>query len=372
MFNSVALEVVIGLLFIYLLYSLLATVLSEMIASVLGLRARNLKEAINRMLTDDKPRSRVRRFFSSLRIMKSPRNPVIDGFYDHPEIKYLGGTGMFRKPSFIRAESFSKALVGELSGDGRVTGEKIGAVLNVSANGPGNGLSGEQKGAIDPESAGYILGLWEESGREVARFRLLLEDWFNRTMQQASEWYRRKIQLVLVVLGFGMAWFFCADTFVIVKKLSVDRNAREQMVGLADAYLRNQPAQADSTLLSVKRKLDADLAGANSLLGSGGWLPDRIAVTLDPVSHIRTYSPQVDPNCLSSTQRKISGGMLAPTFGDKVGYLFRLAYYHFFGFLITAIAISLGAPFWFDLLNKFMKLRTAARDKPGAKPARQA
>jgi len=27
------------------------------------------------------------------------------------------------------------------------------------------------------------------------------------------------------------------------------------------------------------------------------------------------------------------------------------------GWIITALALSLGAPFWFDLLNKLMKLR---------------
>jgi hypothetical protein len=29
------------------------------------------------------------------------------------------------------------------------------------------------------------------------------------------------------------------------------------------------------------------------------------------------------------------------------------------GFLITAIAVSLGGPFWFDLLGKFVKMRSA-------------
>ena len=29
------------------------------------------------------------------------------------------------------------------------------------------------------------------------------------------------------------------------------------------------------------------------------------------------------------------------------------------GYLLTALALSLGAPFWFDLLNKLMKLRGA-------------
>jgi hypothetical protein len=32
------------------------------------------------------------------------------------------------------------------------------------------------------------------------------------------------------------------------------------------------------------------------------------------------------------------------------------------GFVITALAISLGAPFWFDLLNKFVRLRGSGDD----------
>ena len=40
------------------------------------------------------------------------------------------------------------------------------------------------------------------------------------------------------------------------------------------------------------------------------------------------------------------------------------------GWLITALAISLGAPFWFDLLNKLMKLRSsvAASSTTKSKP----
>src|SRR6267142_7015924 len=52
MTGSVALDVVIGLVFVYLLYSLLATIILEMVATGLGLRARNLFTAIDRMLTD--------------------------------------------------------------------------------------------------------------------------------------------------------------------------------------------------------------------------------------------------------------------------------------------------------------------------------
>jgi hypothetical protein len=37
------------------------------------------------------------------------------------------------------------------------------------------------------------------------------------------------------------------------------------------------------------------------------------------------------------------------------------------GWLITALAVTLGAPFWFDLLNKFMSVRSTVKPKPTAK-----
>ena len=80
MFNSVALNVVIGLVFIFLLYSLLATILSEL-ASWLGLRARNVKEAIDRMLNDHKETGFWHRLWDSMRLMKNPDNKVVNAFY---------------------------------------------------------------------------------------------------------------------------------------------------------------------------------------------------------------------------------------------------------------------------------------------------
>ncbi len=52
MFNNIAFDVVVGLVFIYLLYSLLITVIGEWVATKLGIRARLLRIAIERMLND--------------------------------------------------------------------------------------------------------------------------------------------------------------------------------------------------------------------------------------------------------------------------------------------------------------------------------
>jgi len=44
----------------------------------------------------------------------------------------------------------------------------------------------------------------------------------------------------------------------------------------------------------------------------------------------------------------------------------KLTLVQLFGWILTAAALSLGAPFWFDLLNQFINLRGA-----GTKPARE-
>jgi hypothetical protein len=380
MFNSVALDVVIGLVFIYLLYSLLATVLAEIIATNLGLRARNLKEAIDRMLNDENTKvksvwepgwfwDKIVRIGDSIRLMKNPKNVHVNNFYNHPEIKYLGSSGIFRNPSSFKAVSFSKTMMYILNGSGPIDPAKIEAELKNSA-----------PQILGKETASYVLSLWEDSYGDVSRFKQQLEAWFDRTMEQATEWYKRKIQLVLLVLGFLFAWVFNADTLVIVRKLSNDKSAREQMVNLAEAYQQNNKQAPESvkaflnrtesieyskkldSLLDVRKKLDEAAANANTLLGTFCWLPDSILVKVDPITQTKVYPVGIEKEIVPHD--KPSKGLTGSYYlrfdtGDKWAYSFGIMRKHIFGFIITAIAISLGAPFWFDLLNKMMKLRSS-------------
>ena len=54
MTGNIAFDIVIGLVFTYLLYSLYATVLMELFSSLFGLRAKNLRYTLKRMLKDEK------------------------------------------------------------------------------------------------------------------------------------------------------------------------------------------------------------------------------------------------------------------------------------------------------------------------------
>lgn len=366
MFNNVAIDVAIGLIFIYLLYSLLATVLSEIIATWMGLRARNLKEAVNRMLTTEETQGLFNRLVDSLKIMKDPENKIIDNFYSHPEIKQLGSSGIFKNPSSFKAESFSKTLLYLLNETGPLDKGRIDSSLRKA----------DISKILSPEAARYILYLWEDSYGDILKFKLHLEAWFDRSMEQATEWYKRKIQVVLLILGFCLAWFFNADTFTIIEKLSKDKEARAQLVTMATTYVANnpRPTQQDSTsnfsparldtLDTIRKNLEADVANANSILGLGSWPADIVHVAIDPKTNKKHYSPAIDPLGLTNEQQNVANGDdIIFKASEKWSYFFSLLLPHFFGFLLTAIAISLGAPFWFDLLNKLIKLRTSIKQE---------
>src|ERR1700744_4393338 len=101
MFNNVALDVFIGLVFVYLIYSLLATVLQEIIATNIGLRALILRKAIRRML-DDHESGTVQKYSSELKHLVCVENSqkkaiedridtVIKAIKEQPCYKYNNG-----------------------------------------------------------------------------------------------------------------------------------------------------------------------------------------------------------------------------------------------------------------------------------------
>ncbi len=369
MFNHPILDIVIGLVFIYLLYSLFVTTIAEIIATKLGLRARNLKEAIDRMLNDEADMNILQRLWDSIKILKNPNNKIVRNFYAHPEIKYLGSSGVFRIPSSFKAVSFSKTLIYLLNCSNSVDPQKIDEELRLKA-----------PKVLGKETADYVLSMWEDSGREVVKFKQQLEAWFDRTMEQATEWYKRKIQIILLLLSFFVAWIFNVDTIGIVKNLSKDKDARDQMVKLATAYIETHPespkkvsALLDSanaeeykrqldSLLAVKKQLENDIAGTQMLLGSSNWLPDSAVVRTEAKTGKKILDLNIDAGLLPANKiPKDYNGSIQFSRSEKWRYFFGALGSRWPGFLITAIALSLGAPFWFDLLNKMMKLRTSIK-----------
>jgi hypothetical protein len=361
MTNLIVLDVVIGLVFIYLLYSMLTTILQELLATWFSFRSKLLERAIFRMLEDGSLFDK--RFSSFKSLFKKPdhiqHSKTLTGmFYNHPMVKYLGENRYNSKPSYITKETFSKVMIDLLHGDDINTGDDIKPVIEDSIR---EGKLALSNIPIGKQTLRYIRSVWIDAQGDVDVFRKSLEQWFDDTMERCSGWYKKYTQYILLILGLLIAIIFNVNTIEIIGKLEKDPALRESIVQQADAFTKAHPdlyqervtglnanknftvAYSKQDSLALKNKLDSVARAKNdSLLNRGKVLTQRA-------------------DSLLKEDIAKANGLLGTGIGS---YSFKWTEWttilsSILGWLITALALSLGAPFWFDLLNKLMKLRSS-------------
>ena len=229
MTGSVAIDVALGLCFIFLLYSLLATIIQEMVSRWLGLRARMLLKAVARMLDDQEEGKFVGRFLEYFYdIYKDARfyfvnsfenRPISEKFYTHPTIKYLGESSWNRKPSYLSDKIFSQTLVDILRGeDYDGTQNQMDLIKERLAK---NVLNFKDKCDTVRQMKIFVA----EAKGDVDKFKALIETWYNETMERCSGWFKRQAQFIAFFIGLGLALTFNIDTISIVDILSTDTKA---------------------------------------------------------------------------------------------------------------------------------------------------
>ena len=310
MINNVALDVVIGLVFVFLLYSLLASIVQEIIATKLSFRSKILEKAILRMLEDGKTTAKMplgdtlMGFYKLIFRSNNLKNKrFATAFYTHPLLKYLAEDNWFSKPDYITSKNFSKTMIDLLNGiDNDLTGANILRIresissrklaINLKTEDKDNPANknyieqrhnGNNAEDINLETQLFLQSLLAESKGDIEKFRLLLESWFDDTMQRASGWYKRYTQYILVIIGFTMAYMFNVDSIAITKILAKDKKARDQMVDMAisasEKYgniidsQRSRGAASpnpgnDTMLKNTFQLIQADADKATKILGS--------------------------------------------------------------------------------------------------------
>ena len=198
-------------------------------------------------------------------------------------------------------------------------------------------MNGKQV-TINDTTLSYLKTLWADAQGDVSKFRAALEEWFDVTMERTTGWYKKHTQGVLLIIGFLIAMVFNVDTIKLAGVLSKNPQLRDQIIRQADNYIKTHKDQLNTHQTSAKDSLQGlwtqadsllktDIADANKALGIG-WQCTSVKAHHNKCFH-----------------------------GEKVCIRSHLTIYSVIGWIITAFALSLGAPFWFDLLNKLMKLR---------------
>jgi hypothetical protein len=190
--------------------------------------------------------------------------------------------------------------------------------------------------------------------KQLAAARGNLEGWFNSSMDRVSGVFKRYSQLVAVLVGVIMALFLNVDTISIAQYLWREPAVRQILVTQASNYKPPQ-GQTDTNPQETVQQLtqqfgslslpvgwDIELYG-NKIRAFGGLAIYNSNCQLFPHNNQYFGIPVLSSN-LCITQQHSS---------DSTNILLKL-----FGILITAGATAQGAPFWFDVLKRFVNIRS--------------
>ena len=366
MFNSTVLDVVIGLIFVYLIYSLLATTIQELIASVFAFRSKILERAVFRMLED---KTKFNRAISSVFYLFKKQGNGGDpdsasfSFYNHPLIKFLGSNKANSKPSYIKRETFSKVIVDLLRTDKFESGDNIVHSINKALE-SGTFTWGDKSVQISPQTLSYIRSIWADSMDDIEKFKKLLENWFDETMERTTGWYKKNTQFILLIIGITIAVMFNVDSIKIADKLQKDPKLREQIVQQASTFMENNP-DLKTELQGNKTELDSLMIQLNvNKKDSSGVVQISDSLIIEKYRLLNDYQTKMvhRADSLISTDIQKANSVLGLGFNTISVKSFKPFLLSLLGWILTALAISLGAPFWYDLLNKFMKLRGSVKD----------
>jgi hypothetical protein len=322
-----AVDVAIGLFFAFFLLSVLCSAINEAIATAFAWRSKTLLAALRSMLADDGPMpERAKQSGDQATLPDAvpaggTQGTILTRVLDHPLIRSQVNETDSRRvrravPSYLPSRTFALALLDTLTDEtdtpdnAFVQAEKaVGRVDNAQVKGALSTLLADARGNVD-------------------RFRDGVEGWFDATMARASGWYKRRAQLSLWVIAAIVTVAFNADAAQIASSLWKDPALRASVV-----------AQAQKAVDSGDQ---SDLAKPNGTEG------DTLTTKIDRVRELGLplgwSTDKADPRWPD----------------DTVGWLAKIA-----GLLATVVALSLGAPFWFDLLGKVSRLKGT-----GASPAK--
>jgi hypothetical protein len=211
----------------------------------------------------------------------------------------------------------------------------------------------------DPRLQQVLLAILNEAETQVQRLedaKASIEGWFNDAMDRVSVLYKRYVDRVLRVLAVLICVGFNADALHILNSLWEDPTLRAAIVAEAQQVSSTQTASGQTGTTpsgaqpfgSVSQALEQlngfpvgwSCSDYNDIVHAGWKVSDIPAV-------LNLKSPSEYGFCEIVGGKPIVGGAFSLS-----NLLFKLL-----GLGLMSVGVSLGAPFWFDALQKLVSLR---------------
>ena len=316
MFGSAILETLTGMVFIYAVMSLVIMTVNEQVASYFKWRANDLRRGITSMLDDKALTAEIYRHPLIYGLWKTKK----DWIGKAVQVRSPGEESkcsMERPPSYIPSNQLAKAVLDIIKK--RAAESQEGELsANCTEGLDDNLLRFKEKIAEmeDSQIRDVLEALCADSCKSIDDMEQKLSAWFDSGMERVSGWYRRKVQWLSIGVASVIVIGFNVDCLEMATKLYKDAGLRATLTVHAQS---GALAHSSQQILDSMGALPVGWATAPwDILGEMSWIPVIIWIV------------------------------------SKV-----------LGFVISVAAVTLGAPFWFDLLGRLMNVRLA-----GAKPAK--
>jgi hypothetical protein len=172
-----------------------------------------------------------------------------------------------------------------------------------------------------------------------------LEAWVDSSMDRLSADYKRRMRWVSLLVALGITLAVNANTITIVRSLSSNASLRGAMVDMATRSVRGESSATDA---QVTAPLAVDSASTTALQTDTA-LSSQLKADIERLKHLS----------MRLNEAGVVGLPIGYPDGSSVSQRVSIAASGFVGLLITAFAVSLGAPFWFDMLKRVVEIRSA-------------
>jgi hypothetical protein len=330
------LEAAIGLGLVYLLTSILCSGINEALAQELNRRGRFLREGMRNLVPDR---------WLYLRVISHPMVAAL----------YRNLPGKPHTPSYIPAGNFTSALLDTL----RLKAAQLDGIDRID-NPTTTTFDNVRSAVIKCRNAGVsvadgLLPLIDSAEGNLQTAQRNIEAWYESGMDRVSGWYKRYARRLLLLTGLIIAVLCNVDTIQIVTSLAKSSALRRSLADMASEITQTKnfggvSLDVDSETVKIAEGQLSQFAQRLSLLEEEGLPIGFSCLSMNVSQQAESSLTTILAGCWSNTLHTMAGAW----------------FLKILGWLITALAVSLGAPFWFDLLNRLVDIRGSGRkpDKP--------
>lgn len=319
--------------------SVLVTALTQVVNGIWGMRGRSLLWGLETLLQYVDPE------------FKEHARKIVEKILHHPLLSHTAG----RRANAIRREEFISLL------DDVVSEENFkGSIAAVDA----------QRQILLETSSSFRF-------KTPDKYRQELELWFDRVMDRVSERFALRSRWVSVSVAALLALAFHLDSIALLEKFSTDVELRTSLVQSTEVLLNHADeamALSSSAYTETIIRLKANNPTAQELgvppelftaAAARDWIRAQVGDSLQAAPLIQAYN-----NILDTILREKIGHWVEVA--DSIRSDFNSARFQLIpkpypglqyqpreilGIILSSILLSLGAPFWYNLLKTLSNLR---------------